>query len=48
MGERFLVNQQMFRVVGANDLIKLFWVIHNPGAENFLNQNEPNFIKHYI
>lgn len=29
-----------------NDLVKYFWVIHNPGAENFLNS--PDEKRHYI
>ena len=46
--ERYLVSQQMFRATGPNDVTKLFWVIHNPGAETFLNSDEPNATKHYV
>ena len=38
----------MFRATGPNDVTKFFWVIHNPGAETFLNSDEPNATKHYV
>lgn len=38
----------MFRAQGPNDVTKLFWALHNPGAENFLNSDDENSIAHYV
>jgi hypothetical protein len=38
----------MFRASGPNDVTKYFWVIHNPGAEAFLNSDDLNVTKHYV
>ena len=38
----------MFRRVKPDGDVSILWVLHNIGAENFLNNSDPDFIKHYI
>jgi len=38
----------MFRRVNPDGDVSLMWVLHNVGAEDFLNKAEPGYIKHFI
>ena len=49
VGQRFFCDQQILRRVNAAvGNVSLVWVMHNVGAEEFLNKVDENFIKHYV